>query len=53
MVDAMITAADSSASPLRLALGSIAYASIYKGLNDRLVALKASKTIILSTDLDR
>ena len=53
MVDAMITAADSSAPPLRLTLGSIAYASIHKALNDRLVALEASKTITLSTDLDR
>jgi hypothetical protein len=53
MVDAMITAADSSAPPLRLTLGSIAYASIHKELNDRLVALEASKTITLSTDLDR
>ena len=53
MVDAMINAADSSAPPLRLALGSIAYASIYKGLSDRLVALEASKTITQSTDLDR
>jgi NAD(P)-dependent dehydrogenase (short-subunit alcohol dehydrogenase family) len=53
MVDAMITAADSSAPPLRLALGSIAYTSIHKGLNDRLVALEASKTITLSTDSDR
>lgn len=53
MVDAMITAADSSAPPLRLTLGSIAYASIHKGLNDRLVALEASKRITLSTDLDR
>jgi NAD(P)-dependent dehydrogenase (short-subunit alcohol dehydrogenase family) len=52
VVDAMITAADSSAPPLRLTLGSIAYASIHKGLNERLVALEASKTITLSTDLD-
>jgi NAD(P)-dependent dehydrogenase (short-subunit alcohol dehydrogenase family) len=52
MVDAMITAADSSAPPLRLTLGSTAYASIHKGLNDRLMALEASKTIALSTDLD-
>ena len=52
MVDAMITAADCSAPPLRLTLGSIAYASIHKGLNDRLAALEASKTITLSTDLN-
>jgi NAD(P)-dependent dehydrogenase (short-subunit alcohol dehydrogenase family) len=53
MVDAMITAADSSAPPLRLTLGGIAYASIHEALEDRLVALEASKTITLSTDLDR
>lgn len=53
MADAMITAADSSAPPLRLTLGSIAYASIHQALNDRLVALEASKAISLSTDLDR
>jgi NAD(P)-dependent dehydrogenase (short-subunit alcohol dehydrogenase family) len=53
MVDAMITAVDSGAAPLRLTLGSIAYASIHKALNDRLVALEASKRIALSTDLDR
>ena len=53
MVDAMITAADSSAPPLRLTLGSIAYVSVHKALNERLVALEASKAIALSTDLDR
>jgi hypothetical protein len=53
MADAMITAADSSAPPLRLTLGSIAYASIHKALNDRLAGLAASKTIALSSDLDR
>jgi NAD(P)-dependent dehydrogenase (short-subunit alcohol dehydrogenase family) len=53
MVDAMITSADSSAPPLRLALGTSAYASIHKALNDRLVALEASKKVTLSTDLDR
>jgi NAD(P)-dependent dehydrogenase (short-subunit alcohol dehydrogenase family) len=53
MVDAMIAAADCPAPPLRLTLGSIAYASIHKALNDRLVALEASKNITLSTDLDR
>jgi NAD(P)-dependent dehydrogenase (short-subunit alcohol dehydrogenase family) len=53
MVDAMITAVDSGAPPLRLTLGSIAYASIHKALNDRLVALEASKNITLSTDLGR
>jgi NAD(P)-dependent dehydrogenase (short-subunit alcohol dehydrogenase family) len=53
MVDAMIMAADSSAPPLRLTLGSIAYASIHKALNDRLAALEASRPTALSTDLDR
>jgi NAD(P)-dependent dehydrogenase (short-subunit alcohol dehydrogenase family) len=53
MVDAMIAAADSIAPPLRLTLGSIAYGSIHKALNDRLAGLAASKTITLSTDLDR
>jgi hypothetical protein len=43
---------DSGAAPLRLTLGSIAYASIHKALNDRLLALEASKRITLSTDLD-
>jgi NAD(P)-dependent dehydrogenase (short-subunit alcohol dehydrogenase family) len=52
MVDAMIAAADSSAPPLRLTLGSIAYGSIHKALNDRLAGLAASKTITLSTDTD-
>jgi NAD(P)-dependent dehydrogenase (short-subunit alcohol dehydrogenase family) len=53
MVDAMIAAADKSAPPLRLTLGSIAYGSIHKALNDRLAALEASKTITLATDVDR
>jgi NAD(P)-dependent dehydrogenase (short-subunit alcohol dehydrogenase family) len=53
MVDAMIVAADSSAPPLRLTLGSIAYGSIHKALNGRLAALEGSKTITLSTDLGR
>ena len=53
MVDTMIVAADSSAPPLRLALGTIAYTSIHRGLSERLVALEESKTITLSTDLDR
>jgi hypothetical protein len=49
----MIMAADSGAPPLRLTLGSIAYASIHKALNDRLAALEASRPTALSTDLDR
>jgi NAD(P)-dependent dehydrogenase (short-subunit alcohol dehydrogenase family) len=53
MVDAMIAAADSSHPPLRLTLGSIAYDSIHKALNDRLAVLEASKAVTLSTDVDR
>ena len=53
MVDAMIAAADSIAPPLRLTLGSIAYASIHRALNERLASLETSKRITLSTDLDR
>ena len=53
MVDAMIAAADSIAPPLRLTLGSIAYASIHQALNERLAGLETSKRIALSTDLDR
>lgn len=52
MVDAMIAAADSSTPPLRLALGSIAYGSIRRALNDRLASLEASKAVTLSTDID-
>jgi NAD(P)-dependent dehydrogenase (short-subunit alcohol dehydrogenase family) len=52
MVDAMIAAADSNAPPLRLTLGSIAYGSIHKALNDRLAVLETSKAITLSTDVD-
>ena len=48
-----VAAADSSAPPLRLTLGSIAYGSIHRALNDRLAGLAASKAITLSTDLDR
>ena len=43
MVDAMITASDSSDPPLRLTLGSIAYVSIHKALNDRLAVLGGLK----------
>jgi NAD(P)-dependent dehydrogenase (short-subunit alcohol dehydrogenase family) len=52
MVDAMIAAADGSAPPLRLTLGSIAYGSIHEALNSRLAVLEASKTISFSTDMD-
>jgi NAD(P)-dependent dehydrogenase (short-subunit alcohol dehydrogenase family) len=53
MVDVMIAITDGSAPPLRLTLGSIAYGSIRKALNDRLAALEASKTITLSTDIEK
>ena len=53
MVDAMIAIAEASAPPLRLTLGSVAYASIHKALSARLAALEASKTITLSTDIEK
>ena len=42
-VDAMIAAADSSEPPLRLTLGSTAYASISQALSARLAALEAQR----------
>lgn len=49
-VDAMIAAADSGSPPLRLALGSTAYASIKAGLEARLQELEAHKAVTLSVD---
>ena len=49
----MIAVANSSAPPLRLTLGSIAYGSIHEALNDRLAVLEAAKSITLSTDVDQ
>ena len=49
-VDAMIAAADADKPPLRLALGSTAYASIKAGLEARLQELEAHKAVTLSVD---
>jgi len=49
-VDAMIAAADADTPPLRLALGSTAYASIKAGLEARLQELEAHKAVTLSVD---
>lgn len=49
-VDAMIAAMDSEHPPLRLALGSTAYASIGVALAERLRALEAQKDVALSAD---
>ncbi|SHG77786.1 SDR family oxidoreductase [Pollutimonas bauzanensis] len=49
-VDAMIVAADAKAAPLRLALGSTAYASISQALAERLRQLEAQKAVTLSAD---
>lgn len=49
-VDAMITAADAVKPPLRLALGSTAYASISQALTDRRTLLEAQKEVALSAD---
>ncbi len=51
-VDAMVTAADAAKPPLRLALGSTAYASIRQALTERLRVLEAQKAVSLSTDRD-
>ncbi len=51
-VDAMITAADAANPPLRLALGSTAYASIHQALTERLRVLEAQKAVSLSADQD-
>lgn len=49
-VDAMIGAADAVNPPLRLALGSTAYASISQALTDRRDLLEAQKEAALSAD---
>lgn len=49
-VDAMIVAADLDRCPLRLTLGSAAYASIRAALADRLQSLEAQRDIALSAD---
>lgn len=52
-VDAMIAAAISSHPPLRLALGSTAYESISRALQQRLEMLEENKTVTLSADKDQ
>ncbi|MGE0215036.1 SDR family oxidoreductase [Mycolicibacterium sp.] len=49
---AIIAAADMEPSPLRLALGSDAYAMIGEALRTRLGILEAQKSLALSTDSD-
>jgi len=49
-VRAMITAADAVSPPLRLALGSTAYASISQALTERLRVLEAQKQVTFSAD---
>lgn len=49
-VDAMIAAADAVNPPLRLALGSTAYASISRALTDRRHLLEEQKGLALSAD---
>jgi len=51
-VDAMIDAADAERPPLRLTLGSTAYASISKALVERLGSLEAQKDIAFAADRD-
>ena len=49
-VAAMIAAAESAAPPLRLTLGSTAYASVSAALSARLAALAAQKEVAESAD---
>ncbi|SON55256.1 D-beta-hydroxybutyrate dehydrogenase [Hartmannibacter diazotrophicus] len=49
-VAAMIAAAESAAPPLRLALGSTAYASISQAISARLAALEAQRSVADSAD---
>ncbi|WP_343226152.1 SDR family oxidoreductase [Luteimonas sp. BDR2-5] len=51
-VDAMIAAADSTAPPLRLALGSTAYGNIARELSKRLAAVEAQRELAYSADRD-
>ena len=51
-VIAMIGAVDAERPPLRLTLGSTAYASISQGLAERLRCLEAQKDVALSADRD-
>jgi NAD(P)-dependent dehydrogenase (short-subunit alcohol dehydrogenase family) len=51
-VDAMIVAIDAERPPLRLTLGSTAYASISTALARRLHALETQKEVALAADVD-
>jgi NAD(P)-dependent dehydrogenase (short-subunit alcohol dehydrogenase family) len=51
-VNAMIDAVDADSPPLRLTLGSTAYASISQALAERLKSLEAQKDLALSVDRD-
>jgi NAD(P)-dependent dehydrogenase (short-subunit alcohol dehydrogenase family) len=51
-VNAMIDAVDADRPPLRLTLGSTAYASISQALAERLQSLEAQKDLALSVDRD-
>ena len=51
-IDAMIVAAEAEVAPLRLALGSTAYASISQTLAERLRQLDAQEALTLSADGD-
>ncbi|GAB1154696.1 hypothetical protein YWY31_07210 [Paenibacillus illinoisensis] len=52
MSQAIINAADSEETILRLTLGSDAYGLVSKSLASRLVALEAQKEVALSTDFE-
>lgn len=52
MAQAMIDSVDRSPAPMRLTLGSEAYAKIRAVLTGRLALLDAQKDIALSTDVD-
>lgn len=52
-VDAMIATADSANPPLRLALGSSAYASVRQALTERLHSLEEQKEVTFSADRER
>ncbi len=52
MVEAMIASVERSPAPLRLALGSDAYAGMTQALEARLAALQAQRELACSTDCD-
>lgn len=52
MAQAIIDRADAGSGPLRLALGSDAYAVMREALLERLAALEAQKELAYSTDAD-